>query len=476
MRNSRKGRFRVWDRSQDAFSGEDLVYNFDEMDKLLGGPGGFEGTTGNTYSGTPTRWLGPGDLIPPRSNSKYPGTTNGGAELQSGQRTLYTVVSGLNYNDVPLGTVIAWWRPASSIPVPNGWAICDGQSVIDHSFPLDASITLPDLRNKFIIGADPNIPGINAVNGYVHESGAQPAQNIDNVWSGQATAENTGAPGIGWDSGLESSNKTGSNSLRTLTHSHGAGELRIRDHFHGMNHTHQLPAHNHPLSDHTHDHRHIHLTPDHCHDFGGATNIRTNAAPWGEGYFIRVKATSAQGDPFVATADHTHPINASGFGVTGNRNALSNNRGFYPSGPTASPWFYPTPPSGNLIFNRGYGPANLTSYPTQYRTASGPTAVGHEEIPRTSGSIAPGDVPLVSTIINNKSGFVSEGASTELTQEIKGSTSTTIADSKKLDNQTGNPVLPNLTVGDPGVLQANIRGQYVGMLYLMKIKVSTNVI
>jgi hypothetical protein len=64
--------------------------------------------------------------------------------------------------DVPLGTVLDWWRPSSTYDAgggagvaPPGYAVCDGATVLqaDHDFGAIGSIVLPDLRNKFVLGA-----------------------------------------------------------------------------------------------------------------------------------------------------------------------------------------------------------------------------------------------------------------------------------------------------------------------------------
>lgn len=56
-----------------------------------------------------------------------------------------------------IGEVIDWWRPQASVPIPSGFEICDGRQIAagNHDFAgLGASnINLPDLRNKFILGA-----------------------------------------------------------------------------------------------------------------------------------------------------------------------------------------------------------------------------------------------------------------------------------------------------------------------------------
>jgi hypothetical protein len=57
---------------------------------------------------------------------------------------------------LPIGSVIAWWRPNNTVTIPTGFASCDGSVVTsgNHDFGTGASITLPDLRNKFILGAN----------------------------------------------------------------------------------------------------------------------------------------------------------------------------------------------------------------------------------------------------------------------------------------------------------------------------------
>lgn len=56
-----------------------------------------------------------------------------------------------------IGQFMYWWRPSSSVPIPTGWEILDGRTIPagSHDFPVGGAITLPDLRNVFIIGADP---------------------------------------------------------------------------------------------------------------------------------------------------------------------------------------------------------------------------------------------------------------------------------------------------------------------------------
>ncbi len=61
------------------------------------------------------------------------------AAKASGDFPVAGVVSG--YGTVPIGTIVMW----SGGTVPDGWALCNGQTV--------NGVTTPDLRNRFIVGA-----------------------------------------------------------------------------------------------------------------------------------------------------------------------------------------------------------------------------------------------------------------------------------------------------------------------------------
>lgn len=64
------------------------------------------------------------------------------------------VTSGhLDPNIIPVGTVIAWYRPSDLTPLPTNWIVADGQSVADHDFAEGTPIVVPDMRNRFILGA-----------------------------------------------------------------------------------------------------------------------------------------------------------------------------------------------------------------------------------------------------------------------------------------------------------------------------------
>lgn len=85
----------------------------------------------------------------------------------------------------PLGGVIDWWRPTSTYDAgagagnpPPGYAVCDGSTILaaNHDFGTGGSIVLPDLRNKFVLGAD--ITRADGVIGPIIADGSGPAPGI----------------------------------------------------------------------------------------------------------------------------------------------------------------------------------------------------------------------------------------------------------------------------------------------------------
>lgn len=102
------------------------------------------------------------------------------AKLATGAVTDAKIAAG---SKIPVGTVLNWWRaPGSTDTPPTGFEIADGHSVASgsHDFSVAGAVTLPDLRNTFILGADStktdatagtmadgsaNAPGIRGVGG-----------------------------------------------------------------------------------------------------------------------------------------------------------------------------------------------------------------------------------------------------------------------------------------------------------------------
>lgn len=66
---------------------------------------------------------------------------------QGNQWKNISVSAGSGAGDVtPIGTIALWSGSVSSIPESEGWYLCNGQTA--------GGVTTPDLRNKFIVGAD----------------------------------------------------------------------------------------------------------------------------------------------------------------------------------------------------------------------------------------------------------------------------------------------------------------------------------
>jgi microcystin-dependent protein len=59
---------------------------------------------------------------------------------------------------VPLKTIVAWYSSGPGDSPGPGWAICDGSvlTVGTQDINLSGNFTLPDLRNRFLLGADNN--------------------------------------------------------------------------------------------------------------------------------------------------------------------------------------------------------------------------------------------------------------------------------------------------------------------------------
>jgi hypothetical protein len=117
---------------------------------------------------------------------------------------------------VPIGTVLDWWRPANTVAVPAGFEIADGHLVLaaNHDFGTGADINVPDLRNKFKLGA--NIANPDAAQGSLADTAAA-------------------APGI--------RGSGGSHTQTVPAHYHGVGSLAAS----GGSHSHTItdPGHLH---------------------------------------------------------------------------------------------------------------------------------------------------------------------------------------------------------------------------------------
>lgn len=132
----------------------------------------------------------------------------------------------------PLGQVIAWFRPNNTVAIPAGWMVCDGATIVSaqHGWTGAGNVSLPDLRNKFILGA---------------------------ATSGTGTGPTT----------PPAENAVGGAHSRFFDHSHP-----IPGHSHTVNsHTHDIPFHTHDIWN---DGNHSHNIHSRMNAFFGNISIR----------------------------------------------------------------------------------------------------------------------------------------------------------------------------------------------------------
>ena len=119
------------------------------------------------------------------------------------------MVLSVNSLAEPVGSMKSWLRADASVPLPSGWLICDGSTVVDASSPFNGK-SLPDMRGR-------------------HQRGHATLDNsnfaLDATYFAGGTIPSGGADSI------------------NLSHSHG-----INSHNHNMNsdgaHSHNVPSFN----------------------------------------------------------------------------------------------------------------------------------------------------------------------------------------------------------------------------------------
>lgn len=224
------------------------------------------------------------------TSSKIVDGSIGSAELASESVTTAKIAphsvgkDQLDLNIVPIGTVIQWYRPTGSVSLPTGWEICDGRawSDISNSWGINSG-AIPDLRNKFVLGA-----------------------SVSGTGSSASTPPDIGQPG--------------GNHEQNLAHSHGV-----------YDHSHSVPSHNHSIdSDGSHKHRWITETWDSNGSLIGTQLVdalqRGSAVPGAEGtrqclYVGGLNRNQAHGEqvnaPMETVGPHSHG------GLTGSSSVLS---------------------------------------------------------------------------------------------------------------------------------------------------------
>jgi len=184
---------------------------------------------------------------------------------------------------MPIGAVIAWFRADESIDIPDGFNVCDGTVLTagNHDFAVGGSVTMPDLRNRFILGADASKS--------IGTAGAA-------VGSGSID-DSSGAPG---PQGTGGSNQ---NTLTTSTipsHAHTATTATSGNHTHSIND----PMHAHGA--HKEYASNTSILYDQSGQKFGTSGAVINFLPWID--------ESPTGISLYAAGSHTHTITVSNTG------------------------------------------------------------------------------------------------------------------------------------------------------------------
>lgn len=245
----------AWDRAEDLYDHTQLANNFVKIDGHDHTPsgGGRRITSEALADGSVT-----GPKIPDGSlvESKYAtGSVSaralatdiiGSAQIQNGSVTTQELAdrsvtkAKLDANVVPVGTIITWWRASVAQPIPEGWEVADGRTVIFplHDFAGGGTVTLPDMRNRFALGA--------AVGG----TGTTPAL----------------PPAIGQVGGTNEANLSHTHTVNAHSHVVDAHTHPVPAHTHVVAHRHTVEAHSHVVNSHTHVvGGHGHNVPAHTH-------------------------------------------------------------------------------------------------------------------------------------------------------------------------------------------------------------------
>lgn len=110
-------RFYVWPLGTDSYTHAHLAANWDKADAIFGGPSSGEWPVGGIHG-----------------------------EIQRASD-----------GAIPLGMIFPWYRPSLAVSLPTGYVVVDGSTLnsTQHDFPGGGDVTIPDLRNRFVLGADP---------------------------------------------------------------------------------------------------------------------------------------------------------------------------------------------------------------------------------------------------------------------------------------------------------------------------------
>ncbi len=133
-------------------------------------------------------------------------TLNTTAGLLEASDDINSTIHNVVVVSVPIGAVINWWCPEPLWPVPDGFQICNGDTVADLESPLYRA-TLPNLTNKFIMGVT-DLSSIDTSGGdNAHDHIVDIDHNHDSVNSDPGGSHNHSVDPPGVDTSPESSHK-----------------------------------------------------------------------------------------------------------------------------------------------------------------------------------------------------------------------------------------------------------------------------
>jgi hypothetical protein len=159
----------AWDLGDDPYDHSQLANNWTAVDTHdhTPGKGKLIPTQGIQDAAVTTAKIADGAVTPAKiPNDSITSTqlaTNavGTVEIQDASITKPKLAAGIITGDIiepqflPIGTVIAWYRPNTGVAFPSGgWEVCDGRSwsLITNVWGVSTG-NIPDLSNKFILGA-----------------------------------------------------------------------------------------------------------------------------------------------------------------------------------------------------------------------------------------------------------------------------------------------------------------------------------
>lgn len=282
MRVSTNLSLNIWDILTDPYNHTQLAANWqaiDDHDHTAGH--GKRIVTGSITDGAVTDVKLASNSV---TTAKILDGTILGADLATGAVGANQLDPALFDNLLPLGSVISWYRPNGTFAVPFGFVLCQGQTLLQsaHDWAGAGSITIPDLTDRFVIGA------------------------------GGAVSERTSG---------------GANS-RTWSHSH-----LVPDHTHnGSSHTHVVPDHRHTVGAHSHT-----ISDDtHSHTFIGGHVMHQRPYEISDGVGRRYEGAYVQDFNMFGT-DEPAPMDADTHNHTGNTGDSAPLTGFSGAITTSAP-------------------------------------------------------------------------------------------------------------------------------------------